>query len=229
MEWRIETKVGKFWDETKYLENNIDVELAQKILSLRQKCLDKVTKKEWTLEEYKQFSKVIRKMMIDRFLTFYNLANLYLDLSIEECHTEINYLNQSGLINPSVSSNSFHELMAKSIYDFNGKILSLTNIILTEEEKRDRLLDNEHKIMAYKDILAQLKDPNSYYTNTLKEIFREIVETAVQNPKLKSNILNMESQIISCRIKNIRSIIEHLNCQLETKKTTITNYKYIGR
>lgn len=215
-------RVSKYWEKEIYLEKNIDLEIAKKILYLKRKCLHKVQTQEWTIEEYKQFTNVVKKMKLYAFTNFYDLADAYLDLTKEECYEEMQYLNSTGLIHPTTKNNCFYELMAQSIYELRGKILGLGRIEIIEETG-DHIQKFEKEITMYEDILAQLKDSNSQYYNSLKEVFELFIHKSVKNPQLKEKILNMEYMIINPNISYVRKRLAILNKQMSSFKNHVGN------
>lgn len=223
MQYYENNKVGKFWDETECLEKETKEILAKKILSLRQICLEKLENQEWTIQEYNDFIYIVKRMKLSRFSRFYDLIILYLNLSKEDCLLEIEKLNKSGLIRPTITTNSYTELLAKSVNDFYGKILSLTSVQLTEAEKGDRLLDNGHKRVFYNDIMAQLKDPNSDYVGIIRETLKNMIELAVEKQEIKEELLKLETEIINVRINTVRSKLEIIERQNYIKKSLVSN------
>jgi len=211
------SKIGNFWDKDNLLEAQQEVNTARKILTLKRRCLEKVKNQEWSEDDYKKFTLVVRKMNINRFLFFYDFCMLYLDLSNEECKKEIEFLNNSGLIYVTTKSNSFYELMASSISEFSAKVANLSQICINSDEK-DIYARFENKIKYYETLLNELNDRNSDYTKVVLETFSSFIDSTVENKELKKKILSMENIIIDSKIKIVRNQLEKVNMSLENNK-----------
>ena len=149
------SKIGMFWDKDNLLEAKSEINIAKKILTLKRRCLEKVKNHEWSEDNYKKFTSVVRKMSVNRFLFFYDFCMLYLDLTNEESYKEIKFLNNSGLICVTSKSNSFYELMATSISEFSAKVANLSQVCMEPDDK-DMHARFDNKVKYYENLLEEL-------------------------------------------------------------------------
>lgn len=215
-------KIGAFWNKDLLLEENKEVGVARKIIYLKEKCLNKLETGEWTKDEYEKFTMAVRRMNVGRFIGFYDLAILYLELTNEECREEIEYLNNSGVINLNNKSGNFYGLMVDSIGELSAKIVSLSKLAISSEEK-DIFVRFDEKREVYESILTQLNDPNSDYTNMIKETFACFVNKSVNNDSLKEKVLAMESVFVESQKKYIRTYLNEVIRQFENNKKPCYN------
>ena len=210
-------KVNNFWDNERLLEKNKEEEVIVKIVSLKQKSLNKLNNNEWSQEEYNRFIVFIKNIRLDRFNDFYDFINLYLDLSRDESIIEIEKLNSLEFIKPKIKTSVFAEVFAAYVYEFNGQILSLAQRALTSEEN-DITIDIKDKVSMYEDMIVQLNNPESDYSKLLKDLYADIIEKSVVNIELKSKLLSLDSKTINSKIRYVRRQLTKYNRILETEK-----------
>ena len=213
-----DSRITKYWQDESLLNKNIESELARKIISLKKKCLEKLENNEWTKNDYICFEKFIKKMRVNRFLSFYDLLTLYMDLPKCMCDIEINKLNEFDFINPTLKSDTHSELMVSTVYELYGQFLRLAQNPINESEN-DIYLDIDEKINMYQDIYNQLHDSNSEYYKLLKETFQNFVSKLVVNEELKANILNLEYIIFNKKIHHTNHALAKVNRAKENRKS----------
>ena len=217
-----DSRVSTFWDNDALLEKNKDQEAAWKMYYLKSRCLEKIVDGEWTVEEYRQFEKPIKKMSFSRFIDFYDFIILYLDLSNKECQDEIKHLSQLDFIKRNLKHDSFQEVLVSSVCELQNNIFSLGRLPITEEEKK-LTFNSDNKVSVYNDVLAQLKDSNSDYTNTLKNAYYDLMRQAVKNPELREKINALDYKLINIKKRNIRNSISKAVHASEMKKVSDAN------
>lgn len=214
----VDDRVSRFWDDEQKLKKNLyNDQVAWEIYTFKNRCLEKIVDGEWTVEEYTEFEKYIKRMLVSRFTDFYDLAMPYLDLSKEKCEAEIEYLSGLDFIKPNVKNNSFHQTMASSIFELNSRIMSLGTVPVTEEEK-NLPTEPEKKSKIYEDIILELRDEDSDYVKVLKEVYKDFIDVAVKDPELKEKIMDLDYKIVDSRIKFVRRALSRNNRFIQSQK-----------
>ena len=223
-----ETRVVKFWDNEALLEKNSDNNSANKILSFKRKCFKKVSAGELSMDEYREIETFVKNMFVNRFVDFYDMAILYLDLNKEDCYHEVQHLNSMGLVSNVDEFNSFYKLMMTSIFELHSKILSLGSVKVTHEEINPSE-DILERIQLYNDLLSELKNLDSDYVNLLKEVYEDFINLYVKNADLREKMLTLDYKIINVKAKYIRTILANENRKIVMRKNVeATCYKTAG-
>lgn len=217
-------KVTGFWNYPIEKVNNETQDEIKMIVEFRERSLNKVKIGEWTEEEYKHFSSVIKTITINKFIELFDIADMLLELPREESKKEILHLTGHAFFNHSEDGKSDIHKLAFLISDLQAKLFSISNLPLTEEEKNNNQ-SVDKKIEVLEEILSEIKDDDSDYTKLFKETFNLWVLETFENEELKKVLLKQEEKLITIKTKNINNALKRIYCD-KNKRIINTSYQY---
>lgn len=223
MLYNADTKVGKYWDyPKKKIDDNTSLEI--KMVCDYQDCLLKKNC-EWTEKGYCDFSSVIKQAKLSDFVNCITFHNEILNLSKKEIRAEMINLFHKGILLPNPKIDSIYSMIAIMSLEIQRRVLQFSTYAVFKCEI-DSNGSIEERIEKYQQLLTELQNVDSNYSQFIINSFREWVNQTFQSTSLKDSILSMQNYVLMNNIKSVRQKIKKDSAILAKSKDVIGKYKY---
>lgn len=216
-------KVGTTWDYPLEKINENTSDEIKKIVSYRECALKKVKDGKWTEDEYKSFSKVIRKANLGRIIYFNNIIETLLNMDEEDIKCELDNLSNKEFYPIDSLYDSIPHMLANTIVLIDSKLLYMSGLAITEEE-----INEKDSIEFHEALLNDLDNDTSDYSILFKEVYNEYVNNTFVNEELKEVLLNYYDTVKALKRKKIFSKIRLLY-EDKVKKSSIRVYEVVSK
>lgn len=223
MLYNADTKVGKYWD---YPKDKIGDDTPIEIRSIREyQDYLLMKKREWTEDDYRAFSSMIKQFRLSDFVNFITLHKEILNLSLEEMLAEINNLSEKKILLLKPENGSEYSMIAIMAVEIQRRVkqFSTYTIFKCGVDPNGSI---EKKIAGYQQVLEELQSTDSHYRQFILSFFNEWVNQTFQSNSLKKSILTMQDYILTANIKYLRKRIKKEYANLAWANNEISRYYY---
>lgn len=223
MVYNADTKVGRYWNYSKEkIDSNTSSEI--KMVCEYQDCLLK-KRNEWTEKGYCDFSSIIKQAKFSDFVNCITFHSEILNLSKKEIRAEMINLFHKGILLPNPKIDSIYSMIAIMSLEIQRRVLQFSTYAVFKCGI-DSNGSIEKRIEEYQQLLEELQNVDSNYSQFIIASFRGWVNQTFQSTSLRDSILSMQDYVLMNNIKSVRQKIKKDSAILAKSKDVIGEYKY---